>query len=148
MSSPQNTPQCRRTMRERGAKVGELAQTGASPFDRLSLGVRYAPHGFQDDATEDIRTLYLCEHERLQGCFEAFRAVLPGYGAPEALYADRIGIYFINTKKPERWSIEEQLAGKTLDKTQFGHIAQTVGRELTPARSPQAKGRIERRWET
>jgi hypothetical protein len=56
--------------------------------------------------------LYMCEHECLQRYFEAFRAVLNDYGVPEALYADRIGIYFVNTKKPENWSIEEHLAGK------------------------------------
>jgi hypothetical protein len=78
------------------------------------------------------------------GVFEAFRAVLPD----EALYADRIGIYFVNTKKPENWSEEEQRAGKPLDKTPFGHIADTVGCERIPAGSPQAKGRIERLGET
>ncbi|MFP3091206.1 hypothetical protein LQZ21_12865, partial [Treponema sp. TIM-1] len=112
------------------------------------LGVQYALHGFQDDATGDILGLYLCEHECLQRYFEAFRAVLPAYGVPEALYADRIGVYFVNTKKPEHWSIEEQLAGKTLDKTQFGYIAETLGCDLIPVGSPQAKGRIERLWET
>ncbi|MDR3356466.1 MAG: ISNCY family transposase [Spirochaetaceae bacterium] len=138
----------RRTMRERRAKLGELVQTDASPFDWLGRGVHYALHGFQDDATGAIPGLYLCEHECLQGYFEAFRAVLQGAGAPEALYADRIGIYFVNTKKPEHWSIEEQLAGKTLDKTRFGHIADALGCDLIPAGSPQAKGRIERLWET
>ena len=138
----------RRTVRERRAKVGELVQTDASPFDWLGRGPQYALHGFQDDATGDILVLYLCEHECLQGYFEAFRAVLQGYGVPEALYADRIGIYFVNTKKPEHWTIEEQLAGKTLDTTQFGHIAETLGCELIAAGSPQAKGRIERLWET
>jgi transposase len=138
----------RRTVRERRAKFGELLQTDATPFDWFGCGIPYALHGFQDDATGDIVGLYLCEHECLQGYFEAFRAVLQGYGAPEALYADRIGIYFVNTKKPENWSVEEQLAGKTLDKTQFGHIAETLGCELIPAGSPQAKGRIERLWET
>lgn len=138
----------RRTVRERRAKGGELVQTDASPFEWLGGGPPYALHGFQDDATGDILGLYLCEHECLQGYFEAFRAVLQGYGVPEALYADRIGIYFVNTKKPEHGTIEEQLAGKTVDKTQFGHIAETLGCELIPAGSPQAKGRIERLWET
>ena len=123
----------RRTMRERKAKVGELVQTDASPFDRLVSGLPYALPGFQDDATGDILGLYLCEHECLQGYFEAFRAVLPGDGVPEALYADRIGIYFVNTKKPEHGTIEEQPAGKTPDKTRFGHIAETLGCELIAA---------------
>jgi hypothetical protein len=138
----------RRTRRERRAKFGELVQTDATPFDWFGTGVHYALHGFQDDATGDIPALYLCEHECLQGYFEAFRAVLQSHGAPEALYADRIGIYFVNTKKPENWTIEEQLAGKTLDKTQFGHIAEKPGGDLIPAGSPQAKGRIERLRET
>ncbi|MDR2795433.1 MAG: hypothetical protein LBB47_01830 [Spirochaetaceae bacterium] len=35
---------------------------------------------------------------------------------------------------------EEQLAGNTLDKTQFGHIAETLGCDLIPTGSWQAKG--------
>jgi transposase len=143
----------RRTARERWAKCGELVQTDASPSGWLGSGVHCALHGFQDDAAGDILALYLCEHECLrhiclQGYFEAFRAVLQGYGVPEALYAGRTGACFVNTKKPENWPVEEQPAGKTLDKTQFGHIAETLGCELIPAGSPRAKGRIERLWET
>jgi hypothetical protein len=50
----------RRTMRERRAKLGEMVQTDASPFDWLGRGVHYALHGFQDDATGDIPGLYPC----------------------------------------------------------------------------------------
>jgi hypothetical protein len=57
-------------------------------------------------------------------------------------------VSFVLSTQPESWSIEEQLAGKTLDKTQFGHIAETLGCDIIPAGSPQAKGRIERLWET
>jgi hypothetical protein len=121
---PQDTTE-RGAWRERRAKFGELVQTDATPYDWFGTGVHYALHGFQDDATGEILGLYLCEYECLQGYFEAFRPVLTGYGVPEALYADRIGIYFVNTKKVENWTIEEQLAGKTLDKTQFGSIAET-----------------------
>jgi hypothetical protein len=138
----------RRTARERRAGFGELLQTDATPFDWFGRGVPYTLHGFHDDAIGEILGLYLCERECLHGYLEAFRAVLWNYGAPEALYADRIGIYFVNTKKPENWTVEEQLAEKTLDKTQFGHVADVLGRELIPAGSPQAKGRIERLWET
>jgi hypothetical protein len=53
--------------------------------------------------------------------------------------AGRIGIYFVNTKRPENWPVEEQLAGKTLDKTQFGHIAETLGCELIPAERPPVR---------
>jgi hypothetical protein len=49
---------------------------------------------------------------------------------------------------PENWSIEEHLAWKTLDKTQFGLITEKLSCERIPAGSPPAKGRIERLWET
>ncbi|MDR2803458.1 MAG: hypothetical protein LBB22_04110 [Treponema sp.] len=35
-----------------------------------------------------------------------------------------------------------------MGKTQFAHIAETLGCELISAGSPQSKGRIERLWET
>jgi transposase len=121
----------RRTRRERRAKYGELVQTDAAPFDWFGTGSQYALRGFQDDASGEILGLYLCEHECPQGYVEAFGAVLTGRGVPEALYADRIGVYFVNTKKAENRTVEEQLAGKTLDKTRFGSIAETLGRGRT-----------------
>jgi hypothetical protein len=84
----------------------------------------------------------MTENERLQGCLEAFRPVLINYGVPAALYADGIGVCFANNKKSETWTVEERLAGKTLDKTQFGMIADELGTELIPAGSPQAKGGV------
>jgi hypothetical protein len=65
------------------------------------------------------------------------------------LYADRSGIFFVNTKKQENWAITEQLAGKTLDKTQFAAIAENrLGITRIPAYTPKAKERIERLWGT
>jgi hypothetical protein len=51
-------------------------------------------------------------------------------------------------KKQEGWSVEEQLAGKCLAKTQFGKMADALGVTLIPAGTPQAKGRVERLWDT
>ncbi len=47
-----------------------------------------------------------------------------------------------------RGSIEEELAGKTVNLTQFGRALNELQITHIPARSPQAKGRIERLWET
>lgn len=44
-------------------------------------------------------------------------------------------------------SIAEQLAGRQAT-TQFGRLLEELGIASIPARSPQAKGRIERLWET
>jgi transposase len=127
---------------------GELLQTDATAYDWFDIGQRFALHGFQDDATGKITGLYMCENECLMGYLGAFRQTLTNYGVPVAIYADRIGVYFVNTKKKENWTVEEQLAGRCFDKTQFGHIADELGCELIPAGSPQAKGRIERLWQT
>jgi transposase len=134
--------------REPKDMCGELLQTDASPYDWLGVGKQFALHGFQDDATGNICGLYMQEHECFLGYAQAFRPVLVNYGVPAALYADRIGVFFVNNKKQEHWTIEEQLAGKCLSKTQFGYIADDLGCEIIPAGSPQAKGRIERLWQT
>jgi hypothetical protein len=83
------------------------------------------------------------------GYLEILRQTLTKYGIPAQLYADKAGIFFVNNKKVENWTIEEMLAGKPLDKTQFGCIAEErLGIILTSAHTPQAKGRIERLWGT
>jgi hypothetical protein len=76
------------------------------------------------------------------------RQTLTHYGVPLELYTDRAGLFFVITKKSENWTLEEQLAGKTLDKTQFGAILDRLGINLIGAHSPQAKGRVERLWGT
>jgi transposase len=134
--------------RQPRALFGELLQTDASEYDWAGRGERWALHGYLDDATGSPLGLYFCKNECLMGYLEAFRQVLTSNGVPAALYADHCGVYFINAKKPEDWTIEEQLAGKCLEKTQFGRIADTLGCQLIPAATPQAKGRIERFWQT
>jgi transposase len=134
--------------RERRPQEGELLQTDATPYDWFGIGTPYALHGFIDDATGKITGLYMCLNECLQGYLEALRQVIQGCGLPVAIYADRSGVFFVNNKKPENWTVEEQLAGHALDKTQFGLIADRLGIDLIPAGSPQAKGRVERLWGT
>ncbi|MDR3324772.1 MAG: hypothetical protein LBS82_02115 [Spirochaetaceae bacterium] len=138
----------KRLHRARLPLSGEPVQTDAGLFDWFGIGEQFAPRGFQDDATGEILGLYMTENERLQGCLEAFRPVLVNHGVPAALCADRIGVCFVNNKKIETWTVEERLAGKTLDKTQFGVITDELGTELIPAGSPQAKGRVERLRQT
>jgi hypothetical protein len=74
--------------------------------------------------------------------------VLSEYGIPIDLYTDKAGLFFVNNKKLENQTIEEQLSGKMQSKTQFGTIVDKLGITLIAAHSPQAKGRIERVWET
>jgi transposase len=136
------------TRRKRRGRFGELLQADATPFDWFGDGERRALHGFIDDATGRIIALYLCKNECLAGYLELMRQTLTGYGIPLELYADKAGIFFVNTKKQENWTVEERLAGKALTKTRFGVIADKLGITLISAHTPQAKGRIERLWGT
>jgi transposase len=136
------------TRRKRRSRFGELLQADATPFDWFGCGERWALHGFIDDATGRILALYLCKNECLAGYLELLRHTLTLYGIPLELYADKAGIFFVNTKKQENRTAEECLAGHPLTKTQFGAIADKLGIGIISAHTPQAKGRIERLWGT
>jgi hypothetical protein len=133
--------------RERREKFGELLQTDATPYDWFQTGETFALHGYIDDARGMVTGLHLSKNECMDGYLEAFRQTLTDYGTPEALYADGLSIFF-GKKKNEELTIEEELSGTFSRKTQFGQICDTLGVELIHARSSQAKGRVERLWET
>ena len=65
------------------------------------------------------------------------------YGRMLALYADRDSIFKVN-REPTG---EEALAGRQAE-TQFGRALRELGIEYIPAGSPQAKGRVERSFQT
>jgi len=135
--------------RNRRRAFGELLQADASSYDWFGNGQRCSLHGFIDDATGQITGLFFCQNECLMGYLEVLRHTLTQYGIPAELYADKAGIFFVNTKKQENWTVEESIAGKALDKTQFGIIAEEqLGIAMIRAHTPQAKGRIERLWGT
>jgi len=65
------------------------------------------------------------------------------WGRPGAIYADRDSIFKVN--RPP--SAEETLAGRQAV-TQFGRALRELGIDYIPAGSPQAKGRVERSFQT
>jgi len=132
--------------RKRKAYEGLMLQIDASPFDWLNNGQDYSLHGAIDDATGKIVALYICKNECLQGYFEMMRQVIRNNGIPVSLYADRHTIFL--SPKDGKLSIEEQLQGVQVKDTQFGRAIKQLGITLIKARSAQAKGRIERLWET
>jgi transposase len=134
--------------RERKPACGIMLQADASPFDWLGNGSQPSLHGFIDDATGRITGLYLCRNECLLGYLEATRLTLTEYGIPQSMYSDRSSIFFINPKNEGDLSVEEQLAGEQFRLTQFGRIMDRLGIEMIKAYSPQAKGRVERLWNT
>lgn len=138
----------RKTHRRRKRKVheGDMAQADGTPFDWFKDGNMYSLHGFIDDATGKILGLYMCEHECLLGYLEATRQMLTNHGSPKCVYPDKYSVFF--PAKAQKLTVEEQLEGKDKPSTQFGRIMEELGIEMFPASTSQAKGRVERLWET
>ena len=138
----------RKTHRRRKRKEceGMLVQTDGTPFDWFNIGKKYSMHGYVDDATGKILGLYMCENECLMGYLEITRQMLKNYGSPIAIYSDKYSVFFPTSS--QKITIEEQLQGKEKPTTQFKRIMDILGIELIAASTSQAKGRIERLWET
>jgi transposase len=125
---------------------GLLIQMDATPFEWFDSSEKFSLHGAVDDATGKIVGLYMTKNECLHGYWEVMRQCLLNQGIPASLYTDRNAI-FLSTLAG-KISIEDQLAGKVVNDTQFGRAMGELGITLIRARSPQAKGRVERLWET
>ena len=130
--------------RARRPQAGLLVQVDATPHQWfLGDSKPYALHGAIDDATGQILALYMTKNECLKGYFNMTRRMIENYGIPVSLYADRHTIF----QSPNKEKAEFDSSIKAND-TQFGRALNELGIELIPARSPQAKGRIERLWGT
>ena len=134
--------------RKRKASEGMMLQADGTPFDWFGNGEKYSLHGFIDDATGKITGLYMCKNECLLGYLEVLRQTLENFGIPISLYPDKYSVFFPPKKVDDHLTIEEQLNGREKGITQFGRIIEELGISMFPASSPQAKGRIERLWET
>ena len=134
--------------RKRKEAEGMMLQADGTPFDWFETGEKYSLHGFVDDATGKITGLYMCKNECLLGYLEVLRQTLENFGIPISLYPDKYSVFFPPKKVSDHLTIEEQLNGRQKGITQFGRIVEELGIEMFPASSPQAKGRIERLWET
>ena len=134
--------------RKRKECEGMMLQADGTPFDWFGDGQNYSLHGFIDDATGKITGLYMCKNECLLGYLEVLRQTLENFGIPISLYPDKYSVFFPPKKVDDHITIEEQLNGREKGITQFGRIVEELGIEMFAASSPQAKGRIERLWET
>ena len=132
--------------RKRKEHEGDLVQADGTPFAWFEDGKMYSVHGFIDDATGKVLGLYMMEHECLLGYLEALRYMLKNYGIPKIIYPDKYSVFFPTCK--QKITIEEELEGKKNPTTQFMDIVSTLGINMFPAATSQAKGRIERLWRT
>jgi len=131
-----------RQRRERAPQEGLLVQIDGSPHDWLEgRGPRLTLLLAVDDATGKVLAALFRPQEDAHGYFLVLRRIVQTLGRPVALYHDRHSIFERSPKASE--TLEEQLTGKR-EPTQFGRLVAELGIRSIPARSPQAKGRVER----
>ena len=132
------------TFRERRPCVGELIQLDGSPHawfeDRAEKCTLIA---FIDDATSRIMDGEFADYEGTFTLYNATEHYLNTYGKPLSLYVDKHSTFRINRQA----TIEEELKD-TKARSQYGRAMDDLKIELIFAHSPQAKGRVERLFET
>jgi len=145
-SPRRHRPRRHRARRQRAARQGMLIQVDGSQHDWLEgRGPRLTLIGGVDDATGAIVGAVFREHEDAAGYFTLLRESVRAHGVPCAWYSDRHGVFQRNDKEP--WTLAEELAGHRAP-TQVGRALEALGIQRITARSPQAKGRVERCWQT
>lgn len=121
-----------RRYRDRMAAEGMLLQLDGSPF-AYNGEETWVLIAAIDDATSDIPYAEFFHTEDTLNCMTVLQRIIEKKGVPYAIYTDQAG-----------W-----LAGnKRAEFTQFQRACEELGIRLIPAYSPQAKGRIERAWDT
>jgi transposase len=137
-----------RRRRVRSAQEGMLVQIDGSRHAWLEeRGPWLTLIAAIDDATGKLAAAVFREAEDAAGYFLLVQQMLEQHGRPLALYHDRHSIFAQNRLATEADSVAEQLAGKQ-DPTQFGRLLEELEITSIAARSPQAKGRVERLFGT
>lgn len=127
--------------------TGELLQLDASEHDWLMNGEKITLHGAVDDATHEPTGLYFCRNECRLGYSEVLRQTLTLQGKPEAVYIDRHAAFVKNARKKDK-TLEERLEYSKEEETHWTEICKELNTQIILALSAEAKGRIERFWET
>ena len=135
LSSPRRRrPPKHRVRRQRMPREGMLIQMDGSHHPWL--GNRRSPFALLlavDDATGTVVDARFSEREDAHSYFVLMRGLVQHLGVPVALYTDRHGVF-------------KHTPGSGLDgaSTQFSRAMDELGVQMIFARSPQAKGRVER----
>ena len=125
--------------RPRCAYFGEMEQMDASPFVWFGNSVTHL-HIAIDDATGMLTGMWFDTQETLNGYYHVFHQILTRHGIPYKFFTDRRTVF--TYKRKANASIEEDTC------TQFAYACQQLGVELEFSSIPQAKGRVERAFET
>jgi len=106
-------------------REGMLAQIDASPFNWLEeRGPKLNLHGSIDDATGKILGLHFEPEECLLGYMHVLWQMAENGTLARQFYSDRHTIFF--SPKKDTLTIEEELAGMTEARTQFGRMLEEL----------------------
>ena len=123
----------------RCAYFGELEQMDASPYEWFGTG-KTTLHIAVDDATGMITGAYFDRQETLKGYYAVYAQILRRYGIPYKFFTDRRTVFTYRKKNAP--DIGEDTC------TQFAYACRQLGTEIEYSSVPQAKGRVERMFET
>jgi len=135
-------PPRHRCRRERMPQEGMLVQIDGShhrwlgergPWLTLFLAV--------DDATGTVPYALFREQEDTEGYFRLMKGIIQRRGIPLALYSDRYFVFCYSRRANETGEASHVDRDKP---TQFGRAMRELGVTQVFARSPEAKGRVER----
>ena len=134
----------KRSFRARKDHYGSMVQMDGSHHHWLEeRGPKLVLMGYIDDATGCVYGKFY-DYEGTQPAFDSLKGYVKKNGIPRSIYLDKHSTYKINkAQRYKEWPFrdEEEL-------TQFARGCRQLGIELIYAHSPQAKGRIERLFET
>ena len=125
--------------RPRCAYAGEMLQMDASVHPWFG-NKKTQLHIAVDDATGAIMGAYFDTQETLNGYYNVLHQVLTTYGVPYMFLTDRRTVFEYKQKKSP--SIEEDTF------TQFSYACKQLGIEIQTSSVAQAKGRVERMFQT
>lgn len=132
-----------RQWRQRKACFGEMIQIDGSKHDWFEeRGKKCVLMGYIDDATgRPFGRFYL--YEGTFPAMDSFKRYIKRYGLPASIYLDKHTTY----KSTKKASVEDEL-NNVKPLSQFGRAVTELGVNVIYAGSAQAKGRIERLFNT
>lgn len=143
--------------RPRKEAAGMLWQTDATSFEWFGRGNgRATLHAYIDDATGIVTGACFTENECIAGYVAALGMGIEGYGLPMAIYSDRHMIFRSPKEQGQDDEVlsegEEHSGRKEKEKAGpsscFGRGLKDLGIGQIFALTPEAKGRVERLWNT
>lgn len=133
--------------RPRRSRCGELVQWDTSTHDWLEgRGEEIYLISMIDDATSRLFARFV-RHDSSEENRLLLRSYLEAYGRPLAFYTDKAGMFQVAVKS-KRQEQREGLDRQQMPPTQIARALGELGIVWIPAHSPQAKGRVERQFQT